>query len=466
MAKFNFPVTPIDQLADNYDLIVIGSGAAGMTAAIQAHELGLQVAIFEKLAALGGNSRRASSGLNAVETFVQLDQGVIDTQSSFYADTLKGGGGTNNPQLLNYFVTHAESAFDWLYRHDIILTDLTAMGGMSQKRAHRPANKSAVGNYLVEGLQKQLLVQEIPLFTETKVLKLIKDVQTEQINAVKIEHPQLGQKNITTKAVLIATGGFAQNQTLLAKYAPQVLGRKTTNHPGATGDGMALATAVGASLVDMNKVQIHPTVQQDGDHVYLIGEGVRGEGAILVNQAGQRFVNEMTTRDKVTAAIDALDENGATLIFDQDVREAFPAINFYLAIGLVWEGATLADLAQKAGLDAAGLTETLHTWNTSQAQGEDTAFQRVTGIERGLNHAPYYAIHIKPAIHYTMGGVKINALTEVLTNQEKAIQGLYAAGEVTGGLHGDNRMGGNSLAETVVFGRQAGKEITKYVRTH
>lgn len=461
MAKFIFPKANIADLQDSYDFVVIGSGAAGMTAAIQAQELGLKVAIFEKLEALGGNSNRASSGMNAVETFVQLDHGVIDSQESFYEDTLKGGGGANDKELLQYFVTHSESAVDWLYHHNINLTDLTSTGGMTQKRAHRPGDKSAVGGYLVKGLQKQLAFKQIPLFAGTEVLELFKTA--DKITGLKIKHAEIGERTVNAKAVLIAAGGFAQNKEMLAEYAPEVLDLKTTNHPGATGDGMKLATAVGGTLVDMSKIQIHPTAQQDTDHVYLIGEGVRGEGAILVNRAGQRFVNEMTTRDKATAAINDLHEDGATLILDQGIRDAFPAINFYHAMGLVMEGATLAELAETANLDADNLAATVAKWNEFQAAGEDAEFGRSTAMDRGIATAPFYAIHIKPAIHYTMGGIKINTLTEVVTEAGEPVTGLYAAGEVTGGLHGNNRIGGNSIAETVVFGRQAGKQAAKYV---
>ena len=332
---------------------------------------------------------------------------------------------------------------------------------MSQKRAHRPNDKSAVGSYLVKGLQKQLAYKQIPLFDETEVIALQKS--TDRITGLTVRNAEIGEKTIQAKAVLIAAGGFAQNRDMLAEYAPELLDLKTTNHPGATGDGMKLATAVGGALVDMKKIQIHPTAQQDTDHVYLIGEGVRGEGAILVNRAGQRFVNEMTTRDKVTAAINDLQEDGATLILDQGIREAFTAIDFYLAVGLVMSGDTLAELADKADLDADNLAKTIAQWNAAQEEGKDTEFGRQTAMERGIVKAPYYAIHIKPAIHYTMGGVKINHLAEVLREDGAAIKGLYAAGEVTGGLHGDNRIGGNSIAETVVFGRQAGKQAAKLV---
>lgn len=461
MPKFVFPVSSINDLKENYDLIVIGSGAAGMTAAIQAQELGLKAAIIEKLASLGGNSNRASTGMNATETVTQLSHQVIDDQASFYEDIWQGGGKTNDKELLKYFVTHSESAINWLEKHDIALTDLTSTGGMSQKRAHRPNNKSAVGSYLVKGLQKQLLDKHIPLFSQTKAMQIIKN--GDMVAGLKIYNDKIGEKTIKTKAVLIASGGFAQNKTMLKNYAPEVLSLRTTNHPGATGDGIELAVAAGGAVVDMNKIQVHPTTQQDTDHVYLIGEGVRGEGAILVNQAGQRFVNEMSTRDKVTTAINNLHENGATLIFDQDVRQAFPAIDFYQAVGLVMTADSISKLAQKAHLDGENLLDTITRWNGSQLSGIDGEFGRKTAMDRGLNLAPYYAIHIKPAIHYTMGGIKINKLTEVLTETGNKINGLYAAGEVTGGLHGNNRIGGNSIAETVIFGRQAGIQAAKYI---
>lgn len=461
MSKFIFPTNNIDDIKSAYDFVVIGSGIAGMTAAIQAQELGLDVAIVEKQSVLGGNSNRASSGMNAVETSVQLEHGIVDSQESFYEDTLNGGGGTNNKALLSYFVTHVESAINWLDQHQIKLTDITSTGGMSERRAHRPGDKSAVGSYLVRGLQKQLLEKNIPLFNDTRVVSLITD--NHSVTGIKLTTNKEMSFEISTKAILIATGGFSQNKSMLQEYTPELVNLKTTNHPGATGDGMMLATEVGAKLVDMAKIQVHPTVQQDTDHVYLIGEGVRGEGAILVNQKGCRFVNEMTTRDQVTAAIDALDEDGATLIFDQSIRDAFPAINFYHAVGLVTEASTISGLAKEANLNAELLSRTITDWNDYQKQGLDTAFGRQTGMPRGITQAPYYAIHIKPAIHYTMGGISINSKTEVLNKDNAPIKGLYAAGEVTGGLHGDNRIGGNSLAETVVFGRQSGKQVAKFI---
>lgn len=216
MVKFNFECANIDDLKNSYDFVVIGSGSAGMCAAIQAQELGLDVAIFEKLTVLGGNSMRASTGMNAVETLTQLNHQVIDSQELFYEETLKGGKGSNNKELLSYFVRHTESGIEWLSHHNILLNDLIATGGMSKKRAHRPADAPAIGSYLVTGLQKQLMTHHIPVFNETQVLSLIKT--NDHISAVEIDHPQIGKKIINAKAVLIASGGFARNQAMLSQY--------------------------------------------------------------------------------------------------------------------------------------------------------------------------------------------------------------------------------------------------------
>ncbi|WP_204205977.1 flavocytochrome c [Leuconostoc mesenteroides] len=276
-------------------------------------------------------------------------------------------------------------------------------------------------------------------------------------------HPQAGKKIINAKTVLIASGGFAQNRAMMSVYAPDLLRLGTTNHPGATGDGIKLATTAGGALVDMNKVQVHPTAQQETDHIYLIGERLRGAGAILINHLGKRFTNEMATRDQVTKAINDLHQDGATLVFDQGICEAFKAADFYVAMGLAVSGNTIYELAEKIGVNPNNLEKTVSSWNMYQKAFEDIAFDRQTGMDRGIEKSPYYAIHIKPAVHYTIGGIKTNRLTEVLNEIGEAVPGLFAAGEVVGGLHGDNRIGGNSIAETIVFGRQAGQQAAKHV---
>lgn len=452
-------------LADSYDVVVIGAGGAGMTAALQAAELGVSVAVVEKEDQIGGNTSRASSGMNAAETMVQLNHGVIDSMANFYWETMKGGGRLNDPQLLNFFVHHANLAIDWLASHDMPLTGLTITGGMSRQRTHRPASTAPVGGYLVKGLAQQLRKHNIPVFTGCKVTQLQSEITNgrHQVNGLTVQTGS-GSQQVHAKVVIIATGGFGANAKLISKLRPDLTGYATTNQAGAQGDGLKLGQAVGAATRDLSWIQVHPTVQQDGPHAYLIAEAVRGEGAILVNKNGQRFVNELTTRRVVSNAITALPEHSAYLIFDQGVRSRAKAIDFYDKAGLVQSGSSIEELAKRVELPVKHLNNCLQDWNKAVDAGTDADFGRQLTIKHRLDQGPFYAIHVAPAVHYTMGGLHIDPQTRVLDANGNIIQGLLAAGEVTGGLHGNNRIGGNSIAETVVFGRQAGIQAVKITR--
>ena len=459
--KAGFQSQSLKHVKDYYDVVIIGSGSSGLTSALQAYELGIKPVILEKMPSLGGNTKRASSGLNAAETYVQLQHQVVDSYEEFYNDVYQGGGCQNNPQLLHYFTEHSALAIDWLSAQGIFLEDLTITGGMKVKRTHRSASLAPIGNYLITGLLKRMAQLQIPIFTNVTVTQLLQ--KQGQIKGVKILS-NAQSKIINTNAVILATGGFGANTEMIKKYCPNLAALKTTNQQGAQGDGILLAQQLGAQLVDMEQIQVHPTVQQDGKHPYLIGEAVRGEGAILVDKQGRRFVNELQTRQNVTTAINNLHENGATLIFDQNVRKRVPAIEFYDQIGLVKSGQNWAELAAKNQFDNKTLQETVQKWNQAVLWQQDQQFGRQTGMEQPLNQAPYYSIHVAPAVHYTMGGLAINTKTQVLQTNGQVIPGLFAAGEVTGGLHGNNRIGGNSIAETIVFGRQAGQQAFKYLQ--
>ena len=461
MAKFQ--PTSVGKLENDYDVVIIGSGGTGLSAAIQANELGMKVAVLEKEEELGGNTNRASSGMTAAETNVQLHHGVIDNVADFYHETYKDGGRLNDKDMLGYFVYHTAPAIDWLADHDIKLDDITITGGMSKKRTHRPASMAPIGGFLVKSLLEVVAQEDIPVFNKTKVTKL-RRADDGRVNGVEVDADGI-TKVINAKSVILATGGFGASKEYIKRFRPDLESYKTTNQPGATGDGLKLAENVGAELMQMNLVQVHPTVQQDNPHVYLIGEAVRGEGAIMVNGEGKRFVNELNTRKICANAITALPEHSAYLIFDQGIRDHVKAIEFYDKVGLVVHGETIEDLAKQINVDPDNLKQTVTTWNQAVESHDDAEFGRTTGMDRGITKPGFFAIHIAPAIHYTMGGIHITPKTQVLDGNGDIIKGLFAAGEVAGGLHGNNRVGGNSIAETIVFGRQAGQQVALYARS-
>lgn len=449
--------TDPSELADSYDVVIVGAGGAGMAAAIQAKDAGANPVILEKMPIAGGNTLKSSAGMNASETKFQEAEGIEDSNDLFYEETLAGGKGTNDKELLRYFVDHSAEAIDWLDSMGITLDNLTVTGGMSEKRTHRPTDGSAVGEYLVDGLMRNIHENEIPIFVNADV-KEINEVDG-QVNGVTV-NVEGSEKTIDAKAVVVTTGGFGANMDMIEEYDPELKDYVTTNQEGSTGDGIKMIEALGGQTVDLDKIQIHPTVDQSKS--LLITEAVRGEGAILVNADGQRFYNEMDTRDKVSAAIIALPEKSATLVFDAGVKERVTAIDFYASQGLVKSADTIEALAEELSMPEETLTETVTTWNDSVAAGKDEAFGRETGMDHDLSTGPYYAIAIAPGIHHTMGGVKINTNTEVISTDDQTIPGLFAAGEVTGGLHGDNRIGGNAVADIIIFGRQAGTKSAAY----
>ncbi|SLM61714.1 MULTISPECIES: flavocytochrome c [Dickeya] len=443
-----------------YDVVVVGSGGAGLAAAIQASDDGASVLIVEKMSTIGGNTIKASVGMNAAGTRFQKMKGIDDNPTHFYEETLKGGKHKNNPELLKRFVDGAPMAIEWLAERGIELNDITITGGMSVDRTHRPADGSAVGGFLISGLVKNINQRNIDVMLDTSLIDI--EHRDGAICAVRVRNEDNDELTIAAKGVVIATGGFSANRDMVVKYRPDLAGFVTTNHQGATGSGIHILRKVGADTVDLGEIQIHPTVEQGTS--YLISESIRGGGAILVNQQGQRFFNEMETRDKVSAAIIGLPEKYAYIVFDEQVRLKNKAADEYLARGFVVSAVSCAELAEKLAMDAQTLSATLARYNGFVAGQHDGDFGRKTALRHPLNQGPFYAIRIAPGVHHTMGGVVINSDTAVLDSKKRVIRGAFAAGEVVGGIHGGNRIGGNAVADIIVFGIQAGRNAASYAR--
>jgi len=499
----NTSTTKAKDIEETVDVVVVGAGGAGMTAAITATDAGKKVIVVESQPIAGGNSVRSTGGMNAAKTPYQdknefkeaagvektlataaekfadnetitalaatvksqwdayqaNPQGYFDSVELMELDTMIGGKGKNNPELVKALAENSADAIEWLASIGAEVKNVGAFGGASVKRIHRPVNAdgkvTAVGAYIVPILEKNLQDRNVQFLFDTTANEIImKDGKAVGIKGTGKDGHKV---TINAKSVVIATGGFGANAEMVEKYKPELKGFATTNAEGAQGQGIDMATAVGAATVDMDQIQIHPTVhiEEDGN-AHLITEGLRGDGAILVNAEGKRFYDEVSTRDKVSAAIIEQTDKSAWLIVDQTMVDKSAVIAGYIKSGYTVTGATYEELAKAMGVDEATFTSTMNTWNQAVEAKSDAEFGR-TSFANPLTTAPYYAIKITPAVHHTMGGIVINPKAEVLNEKGEAISGLYAAGEVTGGVHGANRLGGNAVADFVVFGRISGQ---------
>ena len=439
------------------DIVIIGAGGAGMTAAIMAHQAGKNFVLLEKMPYVGGNTTKATGGMNAAETHYQAEQGISDTVEQFVEDTMKAGHNINDRSLVTMMAELSARAIEWLDSIGAPLPKVSFSGGATNRRIHAPEDGSGVGAFLVTRFLNTMDELNIPVLYDTTATRLM--TLDGAVVGVMAEG-KTANYTIHAKAVVLATGGFGNNEDLIVHFRPDLLGTVTTSAPGITGDGILMAEAVGADLVDIEQIQLHPTVEQGTS--MLITESVRGDGAILVNQNGKRFIDELQPRDVVSAG--ELEQPGsyAYIIFDQRLRDGLKAIEKYVSTGIVVQADTIEGLAEELDIDPATLAETLANWNRYVADQNDPEFGRTTGMEADLSVAPYYAIKIAPGIHHTMGGVHINTAAQVIDVDGDPIPGLFAAGEVTGGVHGGNRVGGNAVADIVVFGGIAGENAVAW----
>jgi fumarate reductase flavoprotein subunit len=437
-----------------FDAVIVGAGGTGLAAAVTAFEAGVEnIVILEKQSYNGGNTNFSSSGMNASETKFQKDQGIEDSNELFIEETYVGGKEKGNMALIEHLCKNSAEAIDWLDSLGIKLDNITQMAGASLMRCHRPTDGSAVGKTLVPNLVETVGMRGIVIENGAGVAKLI--IKDGKVDGVEMED---GSRFLST-AVILATGGFGANFEMIAEYRPDLKDFKTTNAEGTQGDGMRMASDAGAALVDMNQIQTHPTVADDGS---LIAEGIRGGGAILVNTEGKRFIDELKTRDVVSEAELAQPNGFVYVLYDAQIFADNKAAASYEELGLSVKADTLEALAKELKIDAATLQATVAAYNASGTEGTDDEFGRKQGLA-ALTKAPFYACKVSPGIHHCMGGIRINTLNQALKADGTPIPGLFAAGETTGGIHGANRLGGNAVCDIMVNGRQAGRSVAEFL---
>lgn len=477
---------PTAAMSSPRPVIVVGSGLAGLSAAYEALQAGARVHMLDRAPKPGGNSIKASSGINGAHTRFQKAAGITK-DDAFYGDSVRSAGRrfsqdlakVDRTRLVSVLTEGSEGAVNWVAdEFGVDLSVVAILGGHTVARTHRGAGKLPPGAAIVTAMQQKLNANpSFQLSSLAEVVSLAVQKRNDENIVTGVRYVQDKQTHDLDGAVVFAAGGFAGDATgLLAKYRPDLAGLPSTNddRPGSHG----ILEEVGVEFVDMTSVQVHPTGFVDPKdpavrYKFLAAEALRGEGGILLSDEDKRFVNELDTREKVSEAImnmphskessDSSRQWDVTLLLDPGACEATAGhLGFYVWKGLM-QKKKVRDLSPAA-------VEAVDRYAEAVAKTKDDAFGRTNFGRWRLpageaNRDEEVCVgKVTPVTHFTMGGAAFNDRAQPLQAGGKPVEGLWTAGEITGGIHGDNRLGGSSLLECVVFGRVAGSEAAKYVK--
>ena len=456
------------ELPKTYDVVVIGAGGAGFSAAITARNAGANVVLLEKMPAVGGNSLISGAEMNVAKNWVQPKLGINDDSPELHAqDTFKGGDGKGDMKVINVMTHQALDAAKWCRDYlGVRFEDdnLFFFGGHSRKRALIPVGHT--GTEFIAKFQAKADELGIPVITNMKAEELIKN-KDGRVVGVKATMDGSEYTFNAKGGVVLATGGFGANPEMVKKYNPKIDERfKTTDAPGSTGEALCMAERAGAELVNMGYIQTYPICDPISGAIELIADA-RFDGAIMLNQEGKRFVEELQRRDVLSEAI--LNQTGqyCWVLWNDNIGKISNTVkahaNEYEAFTKQGIMATCDDLkciADFTKIPFDQLQKTVKRVSDMAGKGNDKDFNHRSGLV-DMQQGKYYVIKAVPSTHHTMGGVRINEKAEALTAEGKVIPGLWAAGEVTGVTHGTNRLGGNAYTDIIVFGRIAGEAAAK-----
>lgn len=450
---------------ETYNVVVIGAGGAGLTAAVSAKEAGAKkVVVLEKMMFAGGNTIRAGGGFNAAIKADYEKAGIKDSPKLHAEQTLAAGDGRGDPVLVNQLTEKAPESVQWLKDHGVKFQDhIYQIYGGLYKRARNPLGPR--GSAYIKALLEVCKKEDIPIMFNARVVEIIREGNLSgRVLGVKVELKGKTMYIRATNAVVAAAGGFAASDRLTGISDPRMEKLGTTNHPGATGDVLTDLVDIGAGTRGL-------------DYIQCIPGGVPGEKYppnlfthvdrfLFINLNGQRFIKEDARRDVLRDAM--LDQPKAiawTLVdadgFEQQKNSKGPENEAALKAGTLYYADTIEDLAKKTGLPAKELKEAVDTYNKAVDTKKDPFGRAETVLVNKIIKAPFYAGRVTMKRHHTMGGVIINKDAQVIDRHGNVIPGLYAAGEVTGGIHGTNRVGGNAMADIFTYGRIAGVNAAK-----
>ena len=448
----------------NYDVVVIGAGGAGFSAAIEAKNAGANVVLLEKMPAVGGNSLISGAEMNAARNWVQPKLGILDDSAERHAaDTFKGGDKKGDMKVINVMTANALDAAKWCRDYlGVRFEDdnLFFFGGHSRKRALIPVGHT--GTEFIAKFQAKADELGIPVITDMKAEELIKD-KTGRVVGVKATSHGATYTFNAKGGVVLATGGFGANKAMVKKYNPKIDERfKTTDAPGTTGEALYMAKRAGTQLVNMGYIQTYPICDPISGVIELIADS-RFDGAIMLNQEGKRFVEELERRDVLSEAILKQTGNYCWVLWNDNigkisntVKEHPTEYEAFTKQGIMATCPDLKCIADFTKMPLKQLESTVKRVSSMAGKGNDKDFHHRGGL-MDMSEGQYYVIKAVPSTHHTMGGVRINEKAQALTAKGQVIPGLWAAGEVTGVTHGTNRLGGNAYTDIIVFGRIAGE---------
>lgn len=449
---------------NQFDLIIVGAGMAGLCAAVEASERGANVAIFEKQADIGGSSLLSGCFMAFAETELQNKLGISDTTESLINDLSVVGQFKNDKNLVKAYGKHQLSTYNWLVAHGVIFQNCQAVSGHSSPRGH-----TIIPDQAIQTLKNHALNNGVSLHINSPVLRLL----TDQQNVVGVIYQQNGEQKecYASKGIVLTAGGFSQSEDLLGAFAPQLEHTIRLGGEGNHGDGIKLAASVGAWLEDFPYLKgtygFHPisTNQKKRQaHAFY-------KGGIIVNEQGKRFVNESISYKLLGDAALQQPNQHTFQVWDQTVmnqgveHDALYDFQLLFNEGLIIQADTLEELAEKTGLPSQSLLQTIDSYNKHLIIGDDP-FGRKTlthtfGKPTPLQNGPFYAMETATAMLATYAGVRVNEDAEVLNPFGDPIKGLYAAGEMVGGFHGAGYMTGSSLGKAAIFGRIAAEQALR-----
>ena len=451
------------------DVVIIGTGYAGLAAAIEAHDAGAKVIIIEKSQVIGGNSVIASGALNAVDPERQKKQGIEDSIDLHFNQTLEGGDFRGDPEKVRFLAEHALEGLQWLEKLGVEFepTVYTVIGAL-WPRSHDPANKGR-GGAIVKVLKNQVDKRNIPILMTCALTGIVrKNPISGDVLGVEADYRKKKIYIESKRAVILATGGFGADVTMRSKYNPRLDKEvPTTNVKTATGEAISYSEDIGADVIGMDFIQLLVAcnfyTKQYGS---LSNLGI--DSAIFLNTKGQRFVAEDSRRDVLADAILKQPQKVLLWVADDRCQKRFNEniTERIIKDGLAFRADSLEELAKilnaKFAVPEDVFLATIRNYNESVLKGKDESFGKKVANLKTIEKGPFWASPTQAGVHHTMGGLFTKGTTgQVIDRYGKVIPRLYAAGEVTGGVHGTNRLGGNATSDCIVFGRLAGISAAK-----